>query len=152
MVAETICPMAVMMAATITPPTPQMVCFRVDQSEGVLNVALVLKRCNAFPNAAPDVKSSGGTTRETMAIITACDIVQYPSTIHLGKMGMPDAGCTRAMTIIVGEFASLKGDANQWLEGPEYEALRHRLEIAHAATEAAVVEARRRVRMDERRL
>jgi hypothetical protein len=43
----------------------------------------------------------------------------------------------------------LKADAHQWLEGPEYEALRLRLEIAHAAVEAAVVEARRRVRLDE---
>jgi hypothetical protein len=58
----------------------------------------------------------------------------------------------RDLTGMVGEFASLKGDANQWLEGPEYESLRHRLEMAHAAAEAAVVEARRRVRMDERRL
>jgi hypothetical protein len=58
----------------------------------------------------------------------------------------------RDLTGIVGELASLKGDATQWLEGPEYESLRHRLEMAHAAAEAAVVEARRRVRMDERRL
>ncbi len=58
----------------------------------------------------------------------------------------------RDLTGMVGELASLKGDANQWLEGPEYKSLRHRLEMAHAAAEAAVVEARRRVRMDERRL
>jgi hypothetical protein len=58
----------------------------------------------------------------------------------------------RDLTGMVGELASLKADANQWLEGPEYESLRHRLEMAHAAAEAAVVEARRRVRMDERRL
>ena len=42
----------------------------------------------------------------------------------------------------------MKADASQWLTGPEYEALRLRLEIAHAAAEAAVVEARRRVRLD----
>jgi hypothetical protein len=42
----------------------------------------------------------------------------------------------------------LKGDADQWLTGAEYEALRLRLEIAHAAA----VEARRQVRFDERRL
>ena len=41
----------------------------------------------------------------------------------------------------------MKADASQWLTGPEYEALRLRLEIAHAAAEAAVV-ARRRVRLD----
>ena len=54
----------------------------------------------------------------------------------------------RDLTGIVGELATLKADAAQWLTGPEYEALRLRLEIAHAAAEAAVVEARRRVRLD----
>ena len=58
----------------------------------------------------------------------------------------------RDLTGIVGELATLKADAAQWLTGPEYEALRFRLEIAHAAVEAAVVEARRQVRLDERRL
>ncbi len=47
---------------------------------------------------------------------------------------------------------TLKADAAQWLTAPEYEALRLRLEIAHAAAEAAVVEARRQVRLDERHL
>jgi hypothetical protein len=49
----------------------------------------------------------------------------------------------------------LKGNAAQWLTGPEYGTLRLRLEIAHAAAEAAeaaAVEARRQVRLDERRL
>ena len=58
----------------------------------------------------------------------------------------------RDLTGMVGELAALKGDAIHWLEGPEYEALRLRLEAAHAATEAALVEARRRMRIDERRL
>ena len=58
----------------------------------------------------------------------------------------------RDLSGIVGELATLKADAGQWLTGPEYEALRLRLEIAHAAAEAAVVEARRQVRLDERRL
>ena len=58
----------------------------------------------------------------------------------------------RDLTRIVGELTTLKADASQWLTGPEYEALRLRLEIAHAAVEAAVVEARRQVRLDERRL
>ena len=49
----------------------------------------------------------------------------------------------------VGEFAALKGDANHWLTDPEYAALRQRLETAHAAAEAALVEARRRVRLNE---
>jgi hypothetical protein len=43
---------------------------------------------------------------------------------------------------MAGELAALKADAHQWLEGPEYEALRLRLENAHAAAEAALVEAR----------
>ena len=58
----------------------------------------------------------------------------------------------RDLTGIVGELATLKADATQWLTGPEYEALRLRLEIAHVAAKAAVVEARRQVRLDERRL
>jgi hypothetical protein len=47
--------------------------------------------------------------------------------------------------------AALNGDAHHWLVGPEYAALRHRLENAHAAAEAALVEARRRARMNEGR-
>jgi hypothetical protein len=45
----------------------------------------------------------------------------------------------------------LKGDATHWLSDPEYAALRHRLKAAHAVAEAALVEARRRVRLDEER-
>jgi hypothetical protein len=44
----------------------------------------------------------------------------------------------------VGELAALKGDATHWLTDPEYASLRHRLE-------AALVEARRRVRLNEGR-
>ena len=43
----------------------------------------------------------------------------------------------------------MKEDAAHWLEGPEYGAQWHCLEIVHAAVEAALVEARRRVRLDE---
>jgi hypothetical protein len=43
----------------------------------------------------------------------------------------------RDLTGIVGEIASLKGDANQWLAGAEYEGLRHRQEMAHARAEVA---------------
>ena len=59
---------------------------------------------------------------------------------------------TRDLTGMVGELVTLKVEANQWLDEPDYEALRLRLELAHAAAEAAVVEARRQVRLDERRL
>ena len=44
----------------------------------------------------------------------------------------------------------MKGDATHWLTDPEYAALRHRPEAVHAAAEAALVEPRRRVRLNER--
>jgi hypothetical protein len=47
----------------------------------------------------------------------------------------------RDLTGLVWELSSMKEDAAHWLEGPEYGALRHRLEIVHAAAEAALVEA-----------
>jgi hypothetical protein len=56
----------------------------------------------------------------------------------------------RDLSALVGELAALKADAAHWLTDPEYEVLRYRLEGAHAATEAALVEARRRVRLNER--
>jgi hypothetical protein len=57
----------------------------------------------------------------------------------------------RNLSALVGELAALKGETNHWFTDPEYAALRHRLEAAHAAVEAALVEARRRVRIDEGR-
>ena len=56
----------------------------------------------------------------------------------------------RDLSGLAGELAALKADAHSWLTGTEYVALRHRLEAAHAATEAALVEARRRARLNER--
>jgi hypothetical protein len=56
----------------------------------------------------------------------------------------------RDLSGLAGELAALKADAHHWLTDPEYSALRHRLEAAHAAAEAALVEARRRVRLNER--
>ena len=69
-------------------------------------------------------------------------------------MGPPDPGevlrdTAGRLTQLSGELAQLKADANHWLTGPEYESLRHRLEDAHAAAEAALIEARRRVRLNE---
>jgi len=57
----------------------------------------------------------------------------------------------RDLSGLAGELAALKADATHWLTDPEYASLRHRLEVAHATTEAALVEARRRVRMSENR-
>lgn len=55
----------------------------------------------------------------------------------------------RDLSGMAGELAALKADAHHWLEGPEYAALKHPLEAAHAAVEAALVGARRRMRMNE---
>ncbi len=57
----------------------------------------------------------------------------------------------RDLAEIGARISSLNGDAYNWLSDPNYEALRLRLEIAHAAVEAAAVEARRRVRLNEGR-
>jgi hypothetical protein len=55
------------------------------------------------------------------------------------------------LSALVGKVAALKEYATHWLTDPEYAALKHRLEDTHAVVEAAVVEARRRVRMNEER-
>lgn len=52
----------------------------------------------------------------------------------------------RDLSALVKELNALKADANHWLTDPEYAPLRLRLESAHAAAEAALVEARCRVR------
>jgi hypothetical protein len=52
---------------------------------------------------------------------------------------------------MAGELAALKGNAIHLLTYPEYAAGRHRLEGAHEALEAALIEARRRVRLNEDR-
>ena len=62
----------------------------------------------------------------------------------------PDAKDTaRDLADIAGQLASLKGEANSWLRDPNYDTLKVRLESAHSAVEDAVVEARRRVRLNE---
>ena len=57
----------------------------------------------------------------------------------------------RELARIASEVASIKGDAYNWLTDPSYRALVHRIEAAHASVEAAAVEARRRVRLNEGR-
>ena len=54
----------------------------------------------------------------------------------------------RDLSARVGELAALKGDATHWLPAPEYA---NRLEAAHAAVEATLVEARCGVRLNEER-
>jgi hypothetical protein len=58
---------------------------------------------------------------------------------------------TRDLADIAAGISSLKGEAMNWIGDPRYGALRLRLENAHAAVEAAMVEARRRVRLNEGR-
>ncbi len=55
----------------------------------------------------------------------------------------------RDLADIAGQLASLKGEANSWLHDPNYNTFKLRLENAHAAVEAATIEARRRVRLNE---
>jgi hypothetical protein len=55
----------------------------------------------------------------------------------------------RDLADIAGQLASLKGEARAWLSDPNYNTLKLRLEMAHSAAEAAAVEARRRVKLNE---
>jgi hypothetical protein len=57
----------------------------------------------------------------------------------------------RDLADVAAQIGTFKGEANAYLGDPTYDALRHRLENAHAAVEAATVEARRRVRLNEGR-
>jgi hypothetical protein len=69
----------------------------------------------------------------------------------VGPQGPKDVArdAARDLSGLVGELAALKGDATHWLTDPEHATLRHRLEAAHSAVEAALVKARRRVKLDE---
>ena len=57
----------------------------------------------------------------------------------------------RDLAEVAHQISTFKGEANAYLSDPNYNTLRHRLENAHAAVEAAAVEARRRVRLNEGR-
>ena len=57
----------------------------------------------------------------------------------------------RDLADIAHQLATFKGEANAYLQDPSYNTLRLRLEMAHDAVEAAAVEARRRVRLNEGR-
>jgi hypothetical protein len=52
---------------------------------------------------------------------------------------------------IAGHIGQLKGETNAFLSDTNYNTLKLRLEAAHSAVEAAAVEARRRVRLNEGR-
>jgi hypothetical protein len=55
----------------------------------------------------------------------------------------------RDLADIAGQLASPKGEANAYLADPNYRTLKLRLEAVHSAVEAAAVEARRRVWLNE---
>jgi hypothetical protein len=57
----------------------------------------------------------------------------------------------RDLAQVASHIAQLKGDARAYLSDPNYNTLKLRLEAAHSALEAAAVEARRRVRLNEGR-
>ena len=57
----------------------------------------------------------------------------------------------RELADLAHRVSALKGEANAYLQDPNYATLRLRLENAHAAIEAAAVEARRRIRLNEAR-
>jgi hypothetical protein len=57
----------------------------------------------------------------------------------------------RELVRLGSDLAALKGEAMNWRTDPRYGPLLHRIESAHASVEAAAVEARRRVRLNEGR-
>ena len=57
----------------------------------------------------------------------------------------------RDLAEIATHIGQLKGDANAYLSNPNYDRLKLRLENALSAVEAATIEARRRVRLNEDR-
>jgi hypothetical protein len=57
----------------------------------------------------------------------------------------------RDLAEIASHIGQLKGEANAYLSDPNYDRLKLRLENALSAVEAATIEARRRVRLNEGR-
>ena len=57
----------------------------------------------------------------------------------------------RDLAQMASDLNGTKADVLHWLKGDEYGTLLHRLEGVHAAVEAALIEAKRRVRINEER-
>ena len=57
----------------------------------------------------------------------------------------------RDLANVAYQISVLKGEADSYLSYPNYDSLRLKFDNAHAAVEAAGVEARRRVRLNEGR-
>jgi len=71
-------------------------------------------------------------------------------------MGPPDpeeipGNTARNLAQLASDLGRTRAEAAHWLTSPEYATLLHRLEGAHAAVGAALIEARRRVRLSEGR-
>ena len=71
---------------------------------------------------------------------------RQPSWIRRGPEFPEAKDATQDLADIAGQLASLKGEAKAWLTDPNYNTLKLRLESAHSAPEAAMIEARHRVR------
>ncbi len=92
--------------------------------------------------------SSGGVMVEVpAAAIRATHVAAACDFMSIGTNDLSQY--TYAADRMAGELADLKADAHHWLTSPEYAVLHLRLENAHAAVEAALIEARRRVRLNE---
>jgi hypothetical protein len=72
-------------------------------------------------------------------------------TMRLAWESLEEPRVAEAQSPAEGDLNRTKADAVHWLTSPEYATLLHRLENAHAANEAALIEARRRVRLNEGR-
>jgi hypothetical protein len=55
----------------------------------------------------------------------------------------------RELANIAARLASVKAEATAWLSDPSYSVLRFRLEEAHSAVEAATIEVRRTLRLND---
>jgi hypothetical protein len=82
--------------------------------------------------------------------ILTCDMREHPDPRPRDDQDTA-RDTARDLAEIASHIGQLKGDANVYLSDPNYNTLRLRLEIAHSAVEAAAVEARRRIRLNEGR-
>jgi hypothetical protein len=80
--------------------------------------------------------------------ILTCDMPEHPDPRPRDDKDTA-RDTSRDLAEIASHIGQLKGDANAYLCDPNYNTLRLRLEIAHSAIEAAAVEVRRRVRLNE---
>jgi hypothetical protein len=79
--------------------------------------------------------SEGGPGEEEWGLLVApLRSLRYPPSVGPKDPKYLTRDIARDLSALVGVVAALKGDANHWLEGSEYAALKHRPEHAHART------------------